>query len=140
MLPTRDDLASGVVAVQFVAPTKVSLGTHEVPRMSGLAVCVSVATSASGDARESTDRAKAVRGRLAAFADPSQGLFGKRCCLAVFAKPPTITSISSLLVSSGRYGLMTSGASVWPTKMFAAVESVSAPEVPIVFCITTAKK
>ncbi len=34
---------------------------------------------------------------------------------------------------------MSSGASVWPTKMLAEAESDSAPEVPIVFIITLAK-
>ena len=32
-----------------------------------------------------------------------------------------------------------SGASVWPTKMFAEADSDSGPEVPISFIITTAK-
>jgi len=35
---------------------------------------------------------------------------------------------------------MTSGASVWPTKMLAAVDRLSAPEHFIVFCMIDEKK
>ena len=56
----------------------------------------------------------------------------------MLANPPTMIAISSLLVAEERNGFTISGASVWPTKMFAAVESVSAPLVPMVFCITHA--
>ena len=35
-------------------------------------------------------------------------------------------------------GLMTSGASVWPMKIFAEQDVVSEPEVPITFCTTRA--
>ena len=55
------------------------------------------------------------------------------------AKPPTITAISSLSVMVSTKGFTTSGASVWPTKMFAAAERVSEPEVPMVRCISQAK-
>ncbi len=54
------------------------------------------------------------------------------------AKPPTITAWSSDIVIVSTNGRTTSGASVWPTKMLAAAERVSEPEVPIVFRITLA--
>jgi hypothetical protein len=56
----------------------------------------------------------------------------------MFANPPTMMTISSLLVAAGTNGRTMSGASVWPTKMLAAVESVSAPLVPVVLAITHA--
>jgi hypothetical protein len=43
------------------------------------------------------------------------------------AMPPVITRNSSLRVSFARYGLMNSGASTMPRKMFAAAESPTAP-------------
>ena len=58
---------------------------------------------------------------------------------AIVAKPPVITAISSLFVRLSTYGLMSSGASVWPTKMFAEAESDSDPEVPMNRTITRAK-
>ena len=52
--------------------------------------------------------------------------------------PPAITTSNSLFVISETKGFTSSGASVWPTKMLAAVESVSAPLVRIVFCMAHA--
>ena len=43
------------------------------------------------------------------------------------AMPPVITTNSSLRVSLARYGLMNSGASTMPRKMFAAADSPTAP-------------
>ncbi len=54
------------------------------------------------------------------------------------AMPPVIMQSSSLRVMRGMYGLMSSGASVWPMKMFAAAESVSLPLVRIALRITHA--
>jgi hypothetical protein len=54
------------------------------------------------------------------------------------AKPPVMTATNSLFVMSFTYGLTTSGASVWPTKMLLAAESDSAPLVPRVRVITQA--
>ena len=54
------------------------------------------------------------------------------------ANPPTITHISSERVMLAMYGRTTSGASVWPTKMFAAVDRLSAPLVPNVWTISFA--
>lgn len=45
--------------------------------------------------------------------------------------PPTITAKSPDLVSFGRYGLITSQASVLPRKLFATAEKVSTSVVPI---------
>ena len=56
--------------------------------------------------------------------------------VAMFAKPPTMIAISSLLVAVARNGRTISGASVCPTKILAAVLSVSAPLVPIVLRIS----
>ena len=53
--------------------------------------------------------------------------------------PPVITAISSERVSFATYGRMSSGASVWPTKMLAAADSDSAPEVRIRRMVTQAK-
>jgi hypothetical protein len=53
--------------------------------------------------------------------------------------PPTITHSNSERVMPDTYGLMSSGASVWPTKMLAEAESDSAPEVPQVRTMTQAK-
>ena len=47
-------------------------------------------------------------------------------------------AINSLRVAVARNGLTSSGASVCPTKMLAAVDRVSAPLVPIDFCMTHA--
>ena len=55
---------------------------------------------------------------------------------AMLAKPPTMMAINSLPVADSRKGLTSSGASVWPTKMFAAADSVSAPLVRIDLLIT----
>ena len=49
-----------------------------------------------------------------------------------------MTVFNSDMVSDSMNGLIRSGASVWPTKMFPEMDSVSAPEVRSVFCITTA--
>ena len=54
------------------------------------------------------------------------------------AMPPIISASSSLRVMRGMYGLINSGASVWPMKMFAAVASVSLPLVRMALCITQA--
>ena len=43
------------------------------------------------------------------------------------AMPPTMTASSSDVVIGGTYGLMMSGASVWPMNTFADADSVSAP-------------
>ena len=48
---------------------------------------------------------------------------------ATVAMPPTMTHMSSDSVMSSMYGRTSNGASVWPTKMFAEADSVSAPEV-----------
>jgi hypothetical protein len=48
---------------------------------------------------------------------------------ATVAMPPTITQCNSERVISPTYGLMSRGASVWPTKMLAEADSDSAPEV-----------
>jgi hypothetical protein len=58
---------------------------------------------------------------------------------ATVAKPPVITAISSDMVMPAMYGLMSSGASVWPRKMLPAADSVSAPDVRMVRIITHAK-
>jgi hypothetical protein len=55
------------------------------------------------------------------------------------AKPPIITAFSSDNVMPGMNGRTTSGASVWPMNTLALVESVSAPLVPSVHCITQAR-
>ena len=52
--------------------------------------------------------------------------------------PQTMMVISSLRVMRGTYGRITSGASVWPMKIFAAADRVSLPLVRIAFCITHA--
>ena len=57
---------------------------------------------------------------------------------AMVAKPPTMTLMSSDRVILARNGRTSSGASVWPRKMFPAVHTVSAPLVPSVFCIAHA--
>ncbi len=57
---------------------------------------------------------------------------------ATVANPPTMTVLSSEGVNVLTNGLMRSGASVCPRKMFPAAESVSAPEVRRVFCMTHA--
>ena len=57
---------------------------------------------------------------------------------ATVAKPPTITVFSSEGVNRATNGLINSGASVCPRKMFPAAERVSAPDVRSVFCITHA--
>ena len=54
------------------------------------------------------------------------------------AKPHTITLKSSDEVIWLRNGFTTSGASVWPRKMLALADSVSAPDVRIVFCMIRA--
>jgi len=54
---------------------------------------------------------------------------------ATVAKPPTITVLSSERVIVPTNGLMRSGASVCPRKMFPDADSVSAPLVRSVFCI-----
>ena len=51
------------------------------------------------------------------------------------AKPAVITAFSSDIVIFSMKGLMTRGASVWPTKMLPAAERVSAPDVRIVRCM-----
>ena len=55
------------------------------------------------------------------------------------AMPDVMTVMSSDCVIFGRYGLIVSGASVWPMKMLAATFSDSAPLAPITLFITTAK-
>ena len=57
---------------------------------------------------------------------------------ATVAKPAVMTACSSERVIFSTKGFTNSGASVWPTKMLAAVARLSAPEVPIVRCITQA--
>ena len=57
---------------------------------------------------------------------------------ATVAKPPTITVLISLLVILPMNGLMRSGDSVCPRKMFPDALNVSAPDVLSVFCITQA--
>ena len=51
---------------------------------------------------------------------------------AMVAKPPTMIVSSSDRVIWSRNGLIRSGASVWPTKMLAVHDRVSAPLVPMV--------
>ena len=51
---------------------------------------------------------------------------------ATVANPPVITVLSSDTVMWDTNGLMRRGASVWPTKMLPAAESVSAPLAPSV--------
>ena len=57
---------------------------------------------------------------------------------AIVAKPPTITVFNSDFVSRPMNGLIMSGASVMPTKIFPATERVSAPDVRIVRCMIQA--
>jgi len=57
---------------------------------------------------------------------------------ATVANPAVITAMSSERVIPSTNGLISRGASVCPTKMFPAAESVSAPDVPMVLCITQA--
>jgi hypothetical protein len=58
--------------------------------------------------------------------------------MAIVAKPPAITAISSERVMRARYGRIKSGASVWPTKTFAAHERLSAPDTPRMRVMTNA--
>ena len=58
---------------------------------------------------------------------------------AIVANPPTITVFNSEMVMLPTKGLMSNGASVWPTKMLPVADKVSAPEVPRTRCITQAK-
>ena len=51
------------------------------------------------------------------------------------AMPEVMMVISSERVAPARNGRMVSGASVWPMKMLAATLVLSAPEVPMVFCM-----
>ena len=51
---------------------------------------------------------------------------------AMVANPPAITAASCDRVMRGMKGFTVSGASVWPTKMFAAAESASTPVIPSV--------
>jgi len=53
----------------------------------------------------------------------------------MLAKPITIIASSSLCVATATNGLTISGASAWPTKMLAAVHSVSAPLQPMVLAM-----
>src|SRR5437764_568020 len=57
----------------------------------------------------------------------------------MLANPPTMIAINSESVAPEMNGLTRSGASVWPRKMLAAAESVSAPEVRIDRCMTHAR-
>ncbi len=57
---------------------------------------------------------------------------------ATVAKPPTITAINSDFVIFDTKGRTISGASVWPTKIFAETLSVSEPLVLIVICMARA--
>jgi hypothetical protein len=57
---------------------------------------------------------------------------------ATVAKPPVMTAMSSEFVIRATKGFTRRGASVCPTKMFPAADRVSAPEVPMVRCITQA--
>ena len=50
---------------------------------------------------------------------------------AIVAKPPAITHMTWERVMPAMNGFTVSGASVWPTKMFAAAESASVPVTPI---------
>ncbi len=52
--------------------------------------------------------------------------------------PPIITVISSAWVIRSMYGLMVSGASVWPMKTLAQTLVVSAPDTRITLVITQA--
>ena len=58
--------------------------------------------------------------------------------MAIVEKPVTIKAIISLCVIFGRYGLITSAASVWPRKILLAPARLSLPLVRIVFIITHA--
>jgi len=55
------------------------------------------------------------------------------------AMPPVMTMNISLRDSDARYGRMNSGASIWPTKTFAAALTPTAPPTLSVRCSTQAK-
>ena len=55
------------------------------------------------------------------------------------AMPPVMMQRSSDRVMAGRYGLISSGASVWPRKMLAEALRLSGPDSFIVRAITHAK-
>jgi hypothetical protein len=93
-----------------------------------------IASAAGADITDAAIRCPAMSGKKA-IRSPTKAAITPP---ATVAKPPVITACSSLLVMVRTYGFTSSGASVCPTKMFPAALRLSAPETPIVRCITQA--
>jgi hypothetical protein len=126
-----DDAPSAAASITLTQPEVFSIGTD--PTVFGCSVsgCITLAIISAAGA-EITD---AVNRCPASIPIPT---YAARTPPAIVANPPTMTTLSSDSVISPTKGRITSGASVWPTNTFAAADSVSAPDVPKVFCMISA--
>jgi hypothetical protein len=109
------------------------------PDVTGVSVSGTISFATSSDAGADTKHA-AARCPPAFLTNGSiQLVYNASTPVAMFANPATMMHISSERVAAATNGLINRGASVWPTKMLAAAESVSAPLVFIVLLITHAR-
>ena len=115
-----------------------SMLTSRFPDVSGLPssgyISLATTSAAGADMTEAAIRCPAISGKYAI----RRPTYAASTPPATVAKPPVMTTISSDIVIFSTNGLIRRGASVWPMKMFPAAHIVSAPEVPIVRCITNA--
>src|SRR4051812_7471414 len=69
--------------------------------------------------------------RCGAYSGPRRLMYTAITDPAMFANPPIINALSSDIVMRATYGFTTSGASVCPRKMLAALAIDSAPDNPM---------